>query len=148
MPIRPAVDADVFEIRRCVLDAFAVYADRIDRPPAPIFDDYGAKVREGIVHVESDGSLRGVAVLIVRSDHLFLETLAVHPRFQGQGVGSSLLTFAEGRARDSGKHEVRLDTNQRMTENLRFYAVRGYRETGRGTRDGYDRVFLSKRLAP
>jgi GNAT superfamily N-acetyltransferase len=148
MPIRPAVDTDVFEIRRCVVDAFSVYADRMDRPPAPMLDDYAAKVREGVVYVDVEGSIRGVAVLIARADHLFLETLAVAPGFQGQGVGSRLLAFAESRALDLALPEVRLDTNERMTENLRFYAECGYRETGRGSQDGYDRVFLCKSLVP
>jgi hypothetical protein len=39
---------------------------------------------------------------------------------------------------------VRLVTNELMTENLEYYPRRGYAETGRGTQDGYRRVFFSK----
>jgi GNAT superfamily N-acetyltransferase len=146
MPIRMAVDADVPEVRRCVIDAYAVYADRLERPPAPVRDDHAAQVREGLVHVESEGSVRGLIVLRTNPDHLFVVNLAVRPELQGQGIGSRLLDFAEGRARRLGLGEVRLATNERMTENLRYYSARGYIETGRGMEDGYARVFLTKRL--
>jgi hypothetical protein len=33
-----------------------------------------------------------------------------------------------------------------MTENQRLYAAIGYEETGRGNTDGYERVFMRKRL--
>ena len=33
-----------------------------------------------------------------------------------------------------------------MTGNQRLYAAIGYEVTGRGTGDGYDRVFMRKRL--
>lgn len=147
MPIRLAAEADVPAVRRCVLDAFSVYADRLDRPPAPMLHDYAAQVRDGRVYVETaDDAVRGVALLIARPDHLFVDTLAVDPRYQRQGIGARLLDFAEARARALGTGEVRLETNVRMTENLRYYTAHGYRETGRGPVDGYDRVFLSKRL--
>jgi GNAT superfamily N-acetyltransferase len=148
MSIRPAVDADVPEIRVCVTEAYAIYLGRMDRPPAPLNDDHEAQVREGLVHVEIDGSLRGLIVVLARPDHLFVENLAVRPVFQGQGIGTRLLAFVESRARALGKSEVRLDTNERMTENLRYYSARGYRETGRGVVDGYSRVFLSKHIDP
>jgi GNAT superfamily N-acetyltransferase len=146
--IRPAVEADVPEVRACVLEAYTIYLDRLDRPPAPMHDDYEARVREGYVFVASDGPVFGVVVLIPRPDHLFLENMAVRLAHQGQGTGTRLLGFAESRARALGLPEVRLYTNARMTENLRFYRARGYREIGRRVENGYDRVFLSKRLGP
>jgi hypothetical protein len=43
--------------------------------------------------------------------------------------------------------EIRLYTNEAMTENLDYYPRRGYRETHRATQDGYQRVFFSKALS-
>lgn len=48
-------------------------------------------------------------------------------------------------ARDLGYAEVRLSTNEKMTENLAYYPRHGYVETHRETVDGYGRVFLTKR---
>jgi len=33
-----------------------------------------------------------------------------------------------------------------MTENIAFYTRLGFTETSRGHEDGYDRVFMTKRL--
>ncbi len=144
MPIRPARASDVPAIRRCVHDAYAVYEARLDRPPAPVLDDYAAQVRARTVYVDRTGELRGVVVLEARVDHLLVRNLAVRPEFQGRGIGRSLLDFAERKARALGLGELRLATNERMTENLAYYPKRGFREVGRGVEDGYDRVFFSK----
>jgi len=75
-----------------------------------------------------------------RGDHLLLETVAVAPGSQGKGYGRLLLDRAERDALELDHSEVRLYTNEAMTENLTFYPRHGYRETGRGFR----RVFFSK----
>lgn len=66
----------------------------------------------------------------------------------GVGVGARLLQLAERKARDHGLPEVRLYTNEAMTENLTYYSHRGYRETHRSTHEGYRRVFFTKILVP
>ena len=43
-----------------------------------------------------------------------------------------------------GFSEVRLYTNEAMTENLSFYPRHGYHETGRAVQEGFRRVFFSK----
>ncbi|MCI4339469.1 MAG: GNAT family N-acetyltransferase [Thermoplasmata archaeon] len=148
MSIRLATEADVPEIRSCVREAYQVYLERMDRPPAPMQDDPAVRVGAGQVYVECAESVRGVLVLVPFPDHVLVENLAVRPVFQRHGIGSRLLAFAEARATELGRAEVRLYTNDRMTENLRYYSARGYRETGRAVEDGYARVFLSKSAAP
>jgi GNAT superfamily N-acetyltransferase len=144
MSIRIAREADVPEIRTCVREAYEVYLERMERPPAPRLDDPAVQVGDGQVYVECAESVRGVLVLVPFPGHLLVENLAVRPVFQRHGIGSRLLAFAEARATELGRAEVRLYTNERMTENLRYYSARGYRETGRAVEDGYARVFLSK----
>ena len=51
-----------------------------------------------------------------------------------QGSAQRLLDLAEQQADCLGLPEVRLYTNESMTENLAFYSRRGYRETHRATR--------------
>ncbi len=55
-----------------------------------------------------------------------------------------LLERAERDAVELGLTEVRLYTNEAMTENLTFYPRHGYRETGRALQDGFRRVYFSK----
>jgi len=146
MPVRPATPDDVPGIRRCVIEAYSRYADRLDRPPAPLGDDYDAAVRAGHAFVDAEAGVRGVIVLVAAPDHLLVRNLAVQPDLQGQGIGSRLLDFAEARARGLRLPEVRLYTNEAMVENLAFYRARGYRETRRSVEDGYARVFFAKGL--
>jgi ribosomal protein S18 acetylase RimI-like enzyme len=85
-------------------------------------------------------------VLLPKPDHLLLDNIAVAPERQGLGLGRRLLAFAEAEALRHGYREIRLYTHQTMIENQRLYAAIGYRETGRRTEAGYDRVFMCKRL--
>jgi len=57
-----------------------------------------------------------------------------------------LMTFVEQQARKEQLHEIRLYTNELMTETLRFYQKLGFEEEGRRVQDGYHRVFLWKGL--
>ena len=143
--LRPAVAQDVPELRALASAAYEGYVLRIGRPPAPMTADYAHAVRDGQVWVaEADGVLVGLAVLVLREDHLLLENIAVSPAAQGQGVGGRLLGFAEEYARRHGLRQVRLYTNEAMTENLAYHPRRGYTETHRAEQGGFRRVFFSK----
>jgi ribosomal protein S18 acetylase RimI-like enzyme len=78
---------------------------------------------------------------------LLLENVAVLPTAQGRGIGSRLLALAEDQARGLRLCEIRLYTNEAMTENLAYYTRRGYAETHRAEQDGFRRVFFRKQLA-
>ena len=70
--------------------------------------------------------------------------MAVQPAAQGRGIGARLLARAEDHARDLGLSEIRLYTNEAMTENLAYYVRHGYAETHRAEQDGFRRVFFRK----
>ena len=57
------------------------------------------------------------------------------------------MTFVEQQARKEQLQEIRLYTNELMTENLLFYQRLGFEEEDRREQDGYRRVFLHKVLA-
>ena len=142
---RRAVPSDVAAIERIVHAAFDMYVARIGRQPAPMRADYRAAVASSRVWViEADRDVAGVVVNEVHDDHLFLDTVAVALGARGNGYGALLLTRAEDDARDLGLAEVRLVTNQAMTEDQTFYPRHGYVEMARGRQDGYDRIFYAK----
>lgn len=147
--VRPANDDDVADLRAVAADAYERYVARIGRPPAPMEADYAAAVRDGQTWVAvRAGRVVGFVVLVARPDHLLLDNVAVLPAEQGGGVGARLLDLAEEQARSSGLTEVRLYTNEAMTENLGYYPRRGYEETHRAEQDGFRRVFFRKSVAP
>lgn len=144
--LRRADSADVDAIEQVVHDSFSKYVPRIGKPPAPMLVDFGEAVATARVWVVEQADQRIVAVLVTEDhrDHLLLDIVAVAPGAQGHGHGTLLLDRAERDARELGLPEIRLVTNQAMTENLSFYPRHGYTETGRGHQDGYDRVFYRK----
>ncbi len=112
-----------------------------------MFDDYAARVSDGVVWVLEEGATAaGVIVLRPAANYLLLDNIAVSPARQGSGLGRRLLAFAEAEALHRGYHEIGLYTHQTMVENQRLYASIGYEETGRGTEAGYGRVFMRKQL--
>jgi ribosomal protein S18 acetylase RimI-like enzyme len=147
--VRPALSADVLELRAIVNDAFGVYRPRMDRDPAPMGADYASLVSANQVWVAAQGEeILGLVVLVPAADHLYLQTIAVRPRAQGLGVGRRLLELADAEAARQGLPAVVLCTNEVMTENLDYYPRRGYRRTHRLEEDGFRRVFFRKPVPP
>jgi ribosomal protein S18 acetylase RimI-like enzyme len=146
--IRLAIQDDGASVEAIVHDAYAIYIERIGKPPGPMLDDYAALIRDGRVSVlvEPDGTIVGIIVLLSKPDHLLLDNIAVRRDRQGQGLGRRLIAFAEAEARRLGYRELRLYTHVTMVENIALYARFGFVETGRGSTAGYDRVFMMKRL--
>ena len=144
---RPATPADRAAVEDVVRQAYSPYVARIGRPPGPMGDDYGALIAEGRVRVmERNGAVQGVLVLIPQSDALLLDNVAVAPAAQGTGLGRALLQFAEAQARQLGFPQLRLYTNEAMTENIGLYSRLGYAETHRAEEKGLKRVYMAKRL--
>lgn len=145
--IRPARADEAAWVAETVDAAFALYVPRIGRKPAPMNADHAASIAAGEVHIlERDGERLGLVVQRAKQGHLFIDILAVTPAAQHQGVGKALLDFAEEEARRLGLPALRLYTHAKMTENLRFYPARGFRQTGTKQEDGFDRVDFEKRL--
>ncbi|MGE2722435.1 GNAT family N-acetyltransferase [Mycolicibacterium celeriflavum] len=145
--LRRATHADAQAVGRVVRESFDKYVDRIGKPPAPMLADYAAVVADSRVWVlVARDRVVGALVNDIRDDHLLLDTVAVAPDAQGCGFGARLLARAEEDARELGLPQVRLYTHRLMTENQAFYARRGYVETGRGRKDGYDRIHYAKAI--
>ena len=146
--IRLAHSADVTAVRELVDAAYRIYVPRIGKQPGPMLDDYRKRIADGQVWVLDDVSgIVGVLVLEERPDGFLLDNIAVAPVRQGNGHGRALLEFAEKQATRRGWSEIRLFTNAMMTENIAMYTRIGYVETARVTEKGFDRVYMTKRLA-
>ena len=78
-------------------------------------------------------------------NHLLIENVAIAPSSQGKGLGRGLLDYAEEEARGRGYSEIRLYTNEAMTENIALYKKWGYEETNRESGE-FCRIFMSKRI--
>ncbi|MFH8451429.1 GNAT family N-acetyltransferase [Streptomyces fungicidicus] len=151
--IRPAVAADVPEVKAVIDAAFRPYIARIGAVPAPMGADHAANVAAGTVFVVrgpagAAGTARvtGLVVVEPREDHLWLDVVAVRPDAHGTGTGRLLLEFAEARARALGLPEIRLCTHAMMWENQRIYPKFGYEVVGREVSGPHDRIHYRKRL--
>lgn len=136
-------------VETVVRSAYSRYVERIGRKPGPMLDDYRSLILSGHVYVaEVRDVIHGVLVLIPQGEAMLLDNVAVVPEAQGRGFGRQLLAFAERRASDKGFREIRLYTNEAMTENIDLYERIGYVETHRAVERGLRRVYMLKRLNP
>jgi N-acetylglutamate synthase-like GNAT family acetyltransferase len=108
----------------------------------------GAVERGEVFVIEDGGEIAGFIVTYPKDDAQFIENVAVHPRYQGQGIGRRMLAFAEAEAFYNDLDKLFLYTNVQMNENLDFYLSLGFVETQRITEDGFERVYFEKKLAP
>lgn len=147
MQIRPASTEEADALHALVLRAYADYPEQIGVRPAPMDDDYGARVAAGQAFVaDDDGELVGALVLVAGDGHLQIENVAVEPSWQGRGLGGELMRFAQAQAVALGLSELRLYTNVAMARNRVIYAHLGYRETELEEGPRFTRVHFVKRV--
>jgi ribosomal protein S18 acetylase RimI-like enzyme len=145
LEIRPARVEDAPAISQCVAAAYRHYIARLGKLPGPMLDDYREVIQQHHVLVLTEGpNIIGVLVLIRQIQTLLVDNVAVHPDYQGKGLGRNLVAFAEEEAQRLGLTTVTLYTNERMTENIELYKRLGYTETERKTEQGYQRVYMRK----
>jgi GNAT superfamily N-acetyltransferase len=143
--LRRATVDDLPAIRAVIAAAYARYLPRMDKPPAPVFRDYGPSVEAGTTWV-TGSPVTAVLTLYPRDDHLYVENIAVDPSAQGRGLGRALMEFAEQEAGRRRLNRIALVTHEAMTENQAIYARLGYVEIERRAEDGYRRIYMEKPL--
>lgn len=146
--IRRARPEEADTIRDIVHAAYRDYIPRIGKPPGPMLDDYARRVADGEAWVLEDANrIIGILVLEQADGGFLLDNIAIAPDAQGAGYGRMLIAFAEAEGRRRGYSEIHLYTHALMTENQALYRRLGFVETGRATEKGFDRVYMTKRLA-
>ena len=109
--------------------------------------DFKPLLRDGCVWVlELDRVVVGLMVLTEEPDWLEVRSVAVLPAHQRKGLGRRLMEHAESLARQTGYSTLRLYTNANIPELVTYYSELGYSEEVRKRDQGYDRVFMVKKV--
>ena len=141
---RPGNESDAEGLTDCIHAAYVIYASRLGgRPLPPLTVNYKEEIRSSPVWVaESEGRLVGSLILTPEEDYMTIGNVAVHPEFQGRGLGRALMDLGEKEAKRQGYSEMRLATHVLLTENLSLYGHLGWSETGRDE----NRVYMAKSI--
>jgi ribosomal protein S18 acetylase RimI-like enzyme len=95
--------------------------------PIPLQANYTTILRHYEVWLDDESDkLAGVLILEPRPDDLLIWSVATAPDARRSGLGNSLLAAAEVRARELGKHVIRLYTAELLVNNIAWYQRRGY----------------------
>ena len=103
------------------------------RPDDDLVDDFGRAIESNrfeILLVESGPSPAGYGVLNTQENRI--DAVFVHPDYHGDGIGSSLVSQFESRARISGLSELQIVSSLNAKA---FYERLGYRAVGRKQRE-------------
>jgi GNAT superfamily N-acetyltransferase len=142
--MQKATPEDVPEIARLTDAAYAKYIPRIGRKPQPMSADYTAMLGTHEIWVLRAQEILGFLVLQKQDSALLIYSIVVNPTHQGRGTGKQLLLWTEQHALETGCNEVRLYTNEKMTENIAIYTHLGYTETHREDMKGFQVVHMAK----
>src|SRR5262245_52492295 len=148
LSFHPAAAADAARIQALSHAAYQNFVARIGRQPEPLTVSYADVLNSSTTWIAEDerGHLAGALVLKRAGDHLLIWSVAVAPELQGQGIGRRLLALAEREALRSGLPEIRLYTNEKMTENVALYERHGYAVTQRDVRADRVIIHMSKAI--
>lgn len=124
--IRVAVTDDAQALSNCINAAYSIYKDRIQDLP-DVSDCIESSIDTKSVFVaQIDDKIVGGIVMLLTTDHLLLEVIAVHPDNAGNGIGKALIRSAESECRKHGLHEIRLSTHRDIAENIKLYKYLGW----------------------
>ena len=136
------------QISECARLAYGKYVSVIGKKPAPMIANFSELIKKECVYIEKHGeeTLTGFIVFYPKDGVMHLENVAVHPDYQGQGVGNRLIKHCEMDGKRLNCSSVELYTNEKMVENTMIYPKLGYVEFDRRTEDGFYRVYYRKVL--
>jgi ribosomal protein S18 acetylase RimI-like enzyme len=146
--IKRAGSQDAQVVRRLVREAYAKWVPILGREPMPMKADYERAIQEHEIDLlYVDGRLVALIEIIMNSDHLFIENVAVAPEHQGQGLGRHLLSHAEQKARSAKLAKLCLLTSQAFEANIRLYESVGFHIDRTEPFMGGTTVYMSKAIA-
>ena len=129
-------------LQECMESAYSSYQDRMSGERLPPMDiDYFLEIKDFPTWVaEFSGKIVGGLTMMFEDKYASIANVAVHPEFQGQGLGGGLLKFAETVAKEKNYSELRLATHILLTENVSLYLHLGWKEIDRDV----VRVYMKK----
>lgn len=149
--IRKATEHDLDAVSRLYDDLNDHLAANINYPgwrkgSYPLRADAEEGLSNDTLHVaEIDGTIAGTVMYLRTQDPAYrnadwqipynspvltLHILAIHPAYQGRGVGRALMDYAETLAKERGALAVRLDTHEGNAPACRLYEKCGYSMRG------------------
>lgn len=130
--VRAAVSTDAAALQRCMYAAYSRYEDRVDVSALPPMQaDYREEIDGYPVWViEHQGQVVAGLIMVFEEKDATLANIAVHPDFQGEGLGKALMDVAEEEARNRGYSELSLATHRLFSENVAYYRRQGWVQTG------------------
>ncbi|WP_461211554.1 GNAT family N-acetyltransferase [Desulfocurvus sp. DL9XJH121] len=135
----------ILELQYIAYQSEAILLNNFSIPPLEeTLDDVERQFREGVIlkAVDKEGKIIGSVRGRPDDDTLLIGKLIVHPDFQGQGIGSRLLTEIE---RQCPRPRYELFTSDRSAKNLSLYERKGYvRFQQRQAAPGLTLVYLEK----
>ena len=142
--IRQAEQKDSDALQNCMELAYSSYQRRMGGKRLPPMDvDYSSEIRNFPIWVaESDGKIVGGLIMVFENESASIANIAVHPEFQGQGLGGGLMNYAETKAIEHGYSSLRLATHILLTENVSLYLHLGWTEINRDD----VRVYMEKEI--
>ena len=144
--IRLARADEAEQVAALVQRAYQPWAELLGRKPAPMLDDYPARVAARqcwVMPAHETGSLAAISILEPQAGRLLLDNVAVDPAQQGKRLGIAMIAHAIGVAAGSGSAELLLYTHQRMERNIALYARLGFQEIERKLVGAHARVYMS-----
>jgi len=84
---------------------------------------------DSLTIAELDGQLVGYAWCEIHPHHAHLNRLAVHPDYQGRGIGAQLLHWAITNVLTQGVHRITLNTQEHNHRSLALYQRFGFEIT-------------------
>jgi N-acetylglutamate synthase-like GNAT family acetyltransferase len=142
--IREAVVEDSEKLRLLMESAYSIYKDRMNGQTLPPLEvDYKDEIENFPVWVvEMNSELVGAIILMYETEYCQIANVGVDTNYQGYGIGKGLLKFAESIAKRMGYSKIKLATHVLFTENLSWYKILGWNETGRDE----TRIYMEKSL--
>lgn len=83
-----------------------------------------------VISTHMDVEYKPIEWLTPSDKNMYVHRLAIHPKYQGQGLAQQLMTFAEHHAITNNYSSIRLDTFSQNKRNQKFYELRGYKRLG------------------
>ena len=146
--LRRATSADAAALTALTRAAFQPWVAIMGREPLPMHTNYTIAIAQDQIDLLDLNGPVALIHMVPKPDHLWVETIAVHPDHQGRGIGPQLLAHAAATAQTLNLPELRLLTNAALTTNLAFYAKQGFAQTAREPfRNGFV-IHFHKPLSP
>jgi len=142
--IREATTNDANGLKTCMESAYTEYQERmggVRLPPMNV--DYLSEITNYPTWVaESEGNILGGLIMSLENGQASIANIAVNLKYQGQGIGGTLMKFAESIAKENNFSKLHLITHVLLHENVSLYLHLGWEEAGRNEA----KVFMKKEI--